>query len=305
MTELAGAPRVEKAFLQRFGSFVVTRYSPLKYLPYCGLWVMSLQAVGSRVMSSGVHPGALIYLRCSAATFLILLFMRVVDELKDLDFDRVHNPTRAFASGRVPLSDAPAYLALIALAVTLLLLWHTQLLVLALAIMAYSLLLLFVDRHYQAFANSMFPNIALAVQLKTLLVVYVLLSLVEAVPLALVRASGVVAAYLSAYLHWEILRKIQWPSAAKLGDRLYSREAGVLGSFLISAALLLVALGLVQLTLERSGYGPHRGWALMPAAWLAPAAWRLFRDRDRPTHIGVFGLLAYVSFLAINLLCSA
>lgn len=304
MTELAKATWGEETFLQRFWFFVVTRYSPLKYVPYCALWVMSLQAVGAQVMLGGVHPGALVYLRCASAAFMILLFLRVVDEIKDLDFDRVHNPTRAFASGRVPLSEAPAYLVLIAAAVVVLLLWHATLIMVALAIMALSLFLLFVDRRYEAFANSMFPNIALAIQLKTSLTVFVLLSLVETHPLALERALSVVAAYLAAYLHWEIIRKIQWPSAAKPGERLYSHEAGVLGSYVISVALLLVALGLARQVLERSGHEQQQGWMLAPLAWVVPAAWRLFRARGRRTQIGVFGLLAYLSFLAINLIVS-
>ena len=301
MKTIVATQPADRGFVARFGYFVATRYAPLKYVPYCALWVASVQFVAARSFGDDAQLSLAGYLRTAAGAFLVLLFMRVVDEWKDLDFDRVHNPDRAFSSGRVPLSDAPAYLLICATAAVLLQLGQVWQLWLSLIIMAYSVTLLYLERRFPKFADSMFANIALSVQLKTMLIAYVIIGVLRARPHGWSAAFVVIAAYLASYLHWEILRKIQWPSVAKSGDRLYSTEAGVVGSFSIVVTLQLFAAFGVSSVLAHSTFW---NW-ILPLAALVPAAWQLHRRRERRVALGGFGLVGYLGFLLLNLATSA
>lgn len=301
MNELIDTRAPGESLPRRFVFFVATRFAPLKYLPYCALWVGSLQLMASRAYPNESQLSLVAYLCSTASAFVLLLFLRVVDEIKDLEHDRVHNPERAFASGRVPVSDASFYLVFCSFAASVLQRGHLLLLGAASAVMSYSLLLLYLDRAFPRFAASMFPNIALAIQLKTLLSVFVLLNVLEGAADQWSTWLPVVVAHVAAYLHWEILRKIQWPAATLPGERLYSNELGVSGSLLIASACLIAALCLVRWMLAPSAYS---ALLVLPAVPLSVAVWTLFRSRAQRVRIGGLGLLGYLSFLIVNIVCS-
>jgi hypothetical protein len=302
MNQVAAQPQASASSLAgRFWFVLRTRFPPAKYVVYCALWVASVQQVARLASGEGSRIEARSYAESVLGAFLLLLFMRIVDEVKDLDVDRVHHPERAFASGRVPLSDVPIFLGVTAASVLLLHFGRPALLAIATAIMAYSLLLLYVDRRWPAFADTMFPNLIAAIQLKVMLIVYAALWVSGAVALQGWPLATLAVAYVTAYLHWEVARKIQWPAAARPDEPLYSSETSVLTSFSIAAALLVLAVFLLWRMLEPLGASPSRWLSLLPLLGLAPACWLLGRSRQRRNRLGVVGLLSYLTFLLVPL----
>lgn len=221
----------------RLGRFVLRMFRPHVYATYGLLWVLALE--GSAVALSGTawRPSGATWVRVTSVV-LALLFLRMLDEQKDLDYDRVHNPDRPLVTGAITTGELRGAMAAITVVVAGLnaALSATAVLLILLAL-GYGLMLFGLERRSAAVRDGLLLNLAVTYPVQLLLGVYLYLSLAasgtisadwRAVPLLLLCAC--------VFLHFEFARKTAWQSDP--GARLYSSVLGPVGS-------AAVALGLV------------------------------------------------------------
>lgn len=249
----------------RLVSFVAARFTPPVYASYGILWAVSLEAATSALAGSPWRPSWLSLLRAVTVVFA-LLFLRMLDEQKDLSYDRVHNPSRPLVTGAITtaeLRSAMAALALLGFVANLAVSLVSALLYLA--ILAYGLLLALAERRYSRIADD--PLLALFAAYPVQIVVSLYLLVSVGTPF-IWGIFAVLLAYAGAFLHFEFARKTRWEAGTS--ERLYSEPLGPLGSALaaaLSAAAACIGLLLVCL--------PHGPFALLPCLVTLPAAWGL------------------------------
>ncbi|MCL7376955.1 hypothetical protein [Streptomyces sp. 35G-GA-8] len=231
-----------------FWRFFIGRFPAPRYLAYVVLWPAGILGALAPLRPPGaaVGPGLAEQVCGALAVFVILFFMRAVDEVKDLDYDREFNPERPLVTGETGVAAVRVYLAGSAVAaVALSAVVGAAAVVGAVLIMAYSLFLLLLERVSERFRESVWGNIVITIQLKTGLVCYVALlprpgdAGTPALPTALVVLSFVLA-----YLHWEIARKTVRARFALPGEKLYSTARGAAWSLGAAVALMLAACAL-------------------------------------------------------------
>ncbi|MEV0639943.1 UbiA family prenyltransferase [Streptomyces sp. NPDC050619] len=234
----------------------------------------------------------------------VLFFMRVVDEVKDLDYDRVFHPSRPLVTGVVGPRQVVWYLGGAAGAAAVLAAGAgAATTVTAALIMAYSLFLLRLEQTSAWFRDSMHRNIAVTIQLKTGVVGY---AVTLAYAAGAARASWpallcAVLTFVLAYSSWEVARKTVRPEFAQPGEKLYSTAVGASGS-LVLAAGLLVAACVLRAVVAAVWQEWDAGWVAACTVPLACAVWGWLRWRGRRTvRYAPAGpaLLGYVLFLAV------
>ncbi|MEU7381107.1 MULTISPECIES: hypothetical protein [unclassified Streptomyces] len=292
--------------LRAFWRFFSRRFPALRYLAYVVLWPAGVLGALAPLRPAGaaVGPGVAEQVCAALALFVILFFMRAVDEVKDLDYDRQFHPDRPLVTGETDAATIRVHLAgAAAVAVALSAVVGPAAVVTGLAIMAYSVFLLVLESTSERFRESVWGNIAVTIQLKTGLICYVALSAgsgaagTPPLPTALVALS-----FLLAYLHWEIARKTVRTRFALPGEKLYSTAIGAPWSLGVAAGLMVTACALravVALGPDADGV-PSAALAVL-AVPLALVAWGVvgFRRRGEVRHTaGGPAFAAYLAFLA-------
>lgn len=284
----SGAPT---NFLRSWYVLTTRRYPPLKYAIYSSLFVGAIQMSGP---DTTLLVSFMQNLRLTIGTFLLLWFMRIVDEIKDLEHDREFHPERPLASAEVSVRHALQLLWVVALLIIVDASFQNWLMVaLAVTIMLYSLLLWGTEQAWQWFEQCMTVNILFAVQLKTLLVFHVAaglpLTTSHQVPIGVL--AGAIAC---GYLHWEILRKTEHEPK---NDKAYSNEIGTSASLTVSLLLLTLALSLMIFSLKPIAYSA----TLLSLAALPSLMGVLgfVRYRFAASRLSILSLVSYLLFLSI------
>jgi len=252
-----------RAVLPRLASFVAVRFAPPVYVSYGVLWAPSLEAAVSALGGTAWRPSWGSALRAVSLVFA-LLFMRMLDEQKDLAYDRRHNPGRPLVTGAVTAGELRA--AMVALAVVGTAangVVSTASALVYLAALGYGLLLAAVERASPRLAESLIPNLFVVYPVQVLVSVYLVVSVGARVSWGLV---AVLVAYAGAFLHFEFARKTSRRS--RKGERLYSELLGPGGSAAVAVGCALVGcLGLLVVCL------PHGGAAWLVCLAALPAGW--------------------------------
>jgi 4-hydroxybenzoate polyprenyltransferase len=254
-------PQPTESTVVRLLRFTWDRFRPPVYVTYGVLWVLSLE--GSAVVLSGggqrwVPSWSTVL--CAVTVVSVLLFMRMLDEQKDLAHDRIHHPNRPLVSGAVSAWELRWAMAVIAVLVTVVNLITSPAASLVLLIdLGYGLGLALAERRMRA---GPLLELTLAYPIQVLLSGYLCVSVVVS---GLVRPGWwiivVLLLHAGVFLHFEFARKTSRDGAPDA--RLYSRQLGVLGS--ASAALgCAVVAGIVCLL-------AFRPWELSGA--VAVVAW--------------------------------
>jgi 4-hydroxybenzoate polyprenyltransferase len=297
----------------RLYHFAVKANPPAIYLPLTLLWAAGL--TGLLVVSAApAHqwPHDAGVLVTAVTLFLAMLLLRALDDLRDLDYDRVHAPERALPSGAVSVRDlvilasvgAGALLALnagrgAALLVLAVLLGYTA-----------GLITVNVRLHWPASENLLL-HLALNLPIQVLLSLYVYVAFLQANHLPLATAGlCATAAVVLAFVHLEFARKAT--RAPARAERTYVRHLGLGGTLAVASAAAVLAVGLASAAVRPwSVSSPAHGWgwlALVPLAVPVVAGWRFWRHRlpRWPAHGALgFPLCAFLAFLAIGLLGQA
>ncbi|MFH8408762.1 UbiA family prenyltransferase [Streptomyces sp. NPDC018019] len=279
----------------RLGRFVLRMFRPQIYVTYGVLWTVTLEGASGVISGTAVPwtPSWATAIR-AVSVVLALLFARMADEQKDLDYDRQHNPDRPLVTGAITVAELRGAMVLITVLVVALNLLVSALSVLLIVLgLGYTLFLVALERRFPGLGENLMAGLLVSYPVQLLLSVYLYVSLLTGGEIdAGWRAVPLLAMFACAFLQFEFARKTEWRQNPQA--RLYSQVFGPRGSAAISLALAVGAVALGLALLGRAG--------LLPAAALAfPAlgAWR-FLLRKRPSGL----LLPAMGFvLFFNLLC--
>jgi hypothetical protein len=252
---------------RRLAAFTMQMFRPQIYASYGVLWAAALE--GSAVLLSGTgathwHPSWRTAVRAGTVV-LVLLFLRMADEQKDLDYDRVHHPRRPLVTGAITAAELRGAMGAIALAVVAAnAAIDARCALLASAAPLYALLLAAAERRSPRLRDSLLTNLAAAYPVQLILSGYLYLSLADTGELAADwRAVPLLLVFAGVFLHFEFARKTAWRDEP--GQRLYSGTAlGPRGSGAVALAMAGAAAAL-----ELALFRPWRaGGAGAAAAWL-------------------------------------
>lgn len=264
------APLAARGRASRLLGFALESHPPATYVFVAGGWACSLMLLLQRYYEAPLDRswgGAGVAL----AFFLILLYLRAVDEIKDYDYDRVHNPDRPLVRGAVSQREVAGFAAGVALVVLLLSgAMAPALAICAAAQMSYGLLLLWMERHWAGFREDVMLNLLLTFPVSATLNVYAWLYLQtidHAPPLA--QAWPAMVAHVAVFLHMEFGRKLKWPALAAAGENGYAQALGMPTAIAICA--LLVAGGVVLTVRLQLLAGATAPVAALPALALLPS----------------------------------
>lgn len=274
-------------FALRLGRFVLARFRPHVYVSYGVLWTLALEAV------AGDHwrPSPATVAR-AASVVLSLLFLRMLDERKDLDYDRVHHPDRPLVTGAISAGELETAMALIIVCVLALNAPISVVSVnLALLVLGYGLALSAVERRFPAVRDGLLLNLAVSYPVQLLISCYLYLSSTASVDW---RVVPVVLVFACVFLHFEFARKTRWHGDA--GERLYSVALGPTLSGMVTLCWAVAAVVLImQLTTT---------WFAVLLAPPVLAARRFFAGASESWPLAAamaFVLLSYLSLIAYGL----
>ncbi|MFE4695960.1 hypothetical protein ACWCPD_35080 [Streptomyces sp. NPDC001935] len=281
----------------RLGRFVLRMFRPQIYVTYGLLWVLALEGVAVTATGTAWRPSGATAIRV-VSVVLALLFLRMLDEQKDLDHDRVHHPDRPLVTGAITAGELRGAMAVITVGVTgLNAVRSVTDVLLILAALGYGLLLAPLERRFPAVGDRPLLGLAVAYPVQLLLGVYVYGSLVAAGTVtADWRGAALLALCACVVLHFEFARKTAWE--APPGARLYSaglgpgRAAAVTAGFAAGAVVCEVLL-----------FAPRGPLALLPclAALLPAHGTRRFLAAGR----GAWPLPTAIAFVVATYLASA
>jgi hypothetical protein len=300
----------DAGFFARLKAFSDNVFEPKLHTAFAGLWSLSLLGnlhVVSKVTTWRWDAALLVLV---PTVFVCLFFLRMVDEIKDYEYDVVHNPKRPLVSGLVTRADVSRYLVLF----TALVLGANALLALPLVAwvardLGYGLLQLPLERWSKAVRERLLVNLAAVYPVNVALSVYTLLFFFQRTGAGFQAVQAwLIVAYACAFLHFEFARKTGWPSLATAGERLYSMEVGMTGALTLSTVMGLAAPAIALALFApwaKSGAEAVTGW--LPLAVLVPMAFGLSafaRNRTR-RHAARPLAVAYLFTFYVTMLAHA
>ncbi|WP_232535314.1 hypothetical protein [Nocardia terpenica] len=292
--------------MRRLARFTATRYKPY-YLLYAVLWTLAVEATAALVSHPGVgwRPGGATGVRIVVVAG-VLLYLRMVDEQKDLGYDRLHHPDRPLVTGAITTPElriAMTALAVAAIGASLALsvwsaVWIT-------VVLAYGLVLWGLERASAAIRDRLLLNLAVTYPVQVWLTVYVVVS---AIGTGQVESRWVTAwvavVFAGAFLGFEFARKTT--STPRPGEWFYSNTLGATGSAAAVALCSLLAVGC-----DLALVGPWRypvahavvGWIVVVG--LVFPLWGTLRFRRRHGDYPVAAAVLFILTLYATLITQA
>ncbi|WP_227980539.1 hypothetical protein [Nocardia spumae] len=270
--------------VRRLARFTVVRYET-HHLLYAVMFVAAVEGTAAVVSHPEApwRPGWATALRIVVVAVL-LLYLRMVDEIKDLDYDRVHNPDRPLVTGAIGAGELWVAIGVVAVALTvasLLLSWWSA--VLVVAAMAYGLALWALEAVSAPVRENLLLNLVVTYPVQLWIIAYIVRSAVDTGQVRSGWGTAAVALiFAGAFLHFEFARKTV--RAPRPGQSYYSNVLGGFGSAVAIGSFATVAVG-VDLLLVRPGEHPMPWTSLMwiPLPLLAvtvAGAWSFLRVRS-------------------------
>jgi 4-hydroxybenzoate polyprenyltransferase len=240
---LVAAVRRPGAFvgaLRRPWAFVDAVFKPQVYGTYAVLWVLALEGSAALLAGQSWRPGLGTAARV-VTVLLALLYLRIVDEQKDLDYDRVHHPDRPLVRGDVSLGELRVAMgALVAVMVALNVWFPTAALLVLLAMVAYAVFLVALERLSAPVRDGLLLNLAVTYPVQLLISVYIYLSAGHSPRPGTI---ALIAIFVCVFLHFEFARKTSWRTTP--GSRFYSAVLGPVGSATTAVGFALAASALI------------------------------------------------------------
>ncbi|MFG1792404.1 hypothetical protein [Nocardia sp. NPDC049149] len=226
----------------RIARFTAVMYKP-HYLLYGVLWVLALEGTAALAAQpdSAWRPTGATVLRIVVVAF-VLLYLRIVDEQKDLEYDRVHNPDRPLVTGAVTAVDLRVAMGLIAVgAIAASLALSVGSAVMITVAMAYGLALWGLERLSDTVRTHILVNLVVTYPVQLLVTGYVVVSAIDTGEVrAQWQAAATAVIFAGAFLQFEFARKTS--RVRRPDELLYSNALGAKGS---TAASLLCAVAAV------------------------------------------------------------
>lgn len=247
----------------RIARFTVTRYET-HHLLYAVLFVAAVEGTAAVVShpDSAWRPGWATAVRIVVVAVL-LLYLRMVDEIKDLDYDRMHNPDRPLVTGAVSVGELWGAIGSLAVTLTVmsaLLSWWSA--VLVVAAMAYGLALWGLESISARIRGDLLLNLVVTYPVQLWIMAYLVCSAIDTGQVESGwRTAWVALIFAGAFLHFEFARKT---AADARPGQWYSNVLGVRGSVVAIVGCAALAVG-ADVALSRPWDHPLP-WAL--PAWI-------------------------------------
>lgn len=268
--------------MKRFARLVQAIYAPGLHLAFAAAWFIALHWLLRRVLVTSTGEAVPLafasLIQLVLLGFVVLFFLRVVDELKDEAYDRIHHPARPLPAGLVSrryLAWTLAVTATIALALAAAL-GVAEFLIAAIDL-AWAVGLMRLERFSARVRDGMLLNLLVTYPVNVALSVLVYVNVLRAARDGTTEVVEpwpgvlVVVAFAFAFLHFELSRKIAWPEAAAPDERLYSRALGARPAIVIACGLAFAAVAVVEAVVLRAVLEPHGAAVLLLAPCLVPA----------------------------------
>ncbi|MGW2748745.1 hypothetical protein [Streptomyces sp. NPDC001450] len=278
----------------RLGRFVLRMFRPHIYATYGLLWVLALEGSSVALTGTAWRPSGATWVRV-VSVVLALLFLRMLDEQKDFEYDRVHHPDRPLVTGAITVAELRGAMAALTAAVAgLNAALSATAVLLILAALGYGLFLAALERLSAAVRDRQLLNLAVTYPVQVLLGVYVYGSLAAAGTVtADWRGALLLALCACVFLHFEFARKTAWEEEP--GARLYSAGLGPRRSAAVTAGLAAGAVA-CQVVL----FAPDGPFGLLPCLTVALPLWGTWRFLA--ARSGGWSLITAMGFVVVTYL---
>jgi hypothetical protein len=295
--------------IRRQGRYVAASYPLRIHLPYMVLWAVGLTVLLACLTGVIVRWRPDYGLAVTSVTLVVdMLMLRALDDIRDHDYDRTHNPTRPLPAGVVRERDL---LTLVAIGTAIVLLLNAGRWIALVAVvvhLGYAFTVIAVDRYLGwPPGRRVFLHLAVNLPIQVLLSVYVYAGFLHSTGQAPGRAGVVaVAAATLAGACLEFGRKAT--RTPRPGEHTYSTVIGASGTSAVALACALVGAVMVLVALRPWMSGDHSlggswGWlVLLPPLLPGLCALRFARGARRwPTLPTIaFVPVTHASFLAVG-----
>ncbi|GHJ42821.1 hypothetical protein Cs7R123_01630 [Catellatospora sp. TT07R-123] len=287
--------------IRRLGTYVLGSYPPLLSVTFATCWAVGVTGLFAVVDPNpgSWHPDA--GTAVAVVTLMVnLLLMRVIDDIRDLDYDRVHSPDRPLPRGVVTPAELLGLYAVGCAAIVALNLGRGPALALVAGQLAYALLVLAAHHRLGWPDGDDVPlTLLISCPAQILLHLYLYAGYLDS---AGHPADGsvwtAVAVCVLAALHLELAKKTV--RAPRPGERTYVTLIGLPATLTLTVLTPLAAAALVLAAAR-----PWTWWTLLVLAPLALplTALRRFRDpaanRWQARYSAYYLLLAYSGFAVV------
>ncbi|MEP9391479.1 hypothetical protein ABLE92_04825 [Gordonia sp. VNQ95] len=293
----------------RLVRFTAVMYKP-QYLLYGILWTLAFEGTAAHLSGQQWRPGAATVVRI-VVVVIVLLYLRMVDEQKDLEYDRLHHPDRPLVTGAVTAADlrvGMAVISVVAVGVSALLSWGSA--VAIAVVLAYGLGLWAAESMWPALRDGVLVNLAITYPIQLLIAGYVLVSGIGTGQIdADGRVGWAVLIVAAAFLQFEFARKIS--RRPRPGEMYYSNAVGAWPAVGVSLGLVAVAVGASLVALapwQFGGWPAALGWLPLATAMIpgpAAVAFRRGGDDYSPVPAVIFVLALYLELIVAVLVVPA
>ncbi|GAB2691088.1 hypothetical protein [Nocardia thraciensis] len=239
-TRATGYRRGVASAVVRLARFTRVRYEP-HYLLYAVLFTLAVEGTAALVSGVQWRPGAATLVRI-AVVAAVLLYLRMVDEQKDLDYDREYHPDRPLVTGAVRAGElriAMGAIALVAAGGSLALSVRSA--VMITAALVYGLVLWGLERLSATVRNAIMLNLAVTYPVQLFIIGYIVASAIDTGQARSGWAAGAVAViFAGAFLQFEFARKTVHERHP--GQQFYSNALGPIGSAATGVLCAVVAV---------------------------------------------------------------
>jgi 4-hydroxybenzoate polyprenyltransferase len=282
-------------------SFVLSRYPPALSSAYALAFGAGGIGLFAALAGERTSVGAIPMLGIVVATvFADLLIMRVLDDIRDRDYDRVANPERPVASGAVPLRDLCTLTAVCVTAIVVVnLSFHTGMLVVV-GQLVYAAALMAVGQRFPATrGDNLVLNVLLGFPVQLLLYVYLLAAFAEMAPGAATARVGVLGILILTLLAGQVEFGKKLARRPAAGERSYTNSLGYLSTSLLTIGTGPLAVAVFASAAHVSPLA--KALVALPAIGVAAFAIRyLSRGDDRwPAAVSTLGLMGTLFAFAV------
>lgn len=285
----------------RISNFVLNRYPPV----LSGVYALAFGAGGiglfAALAGDRISADAIPMLGIVAVTlFADLLIMRVLDDIRDQDYDRVADPQRPVASGAVLLRDLSTLTAACVIIIVVANLFFPAGLVVVVGQLLYAAAVVALGERFPATrGDNLVLNVLACFPVQLLLYVYLFVAFIttrDGAPTAVVGGLGILILTLCAS-QVEFGKKLARRPAA--GERSYTNSLGY-------QATLLLTIGTGPLAVALFVIGAHvstlsKALVALPPIGVAAFAIRWLRRKDNrwPAAVSTVGLVGMLIAFAV------
>lgn len=285
-------------------------YDPFIHILFSLLWFLSLK--GTLLLGQSSFSGNYLVwqdILIVVTFYLALFYLRLADEIKDFEYDKVYNPDRPLVQQWVTKKDIFVYMIFVSLLTLGLNLPLSTKLILFIAFeLLYGYSLIGIERMWPKVADNIYLNLIFTYPVNIMLSVYTLLYTVQYIGTFETSMVFPIIAFAFAFLFHEFGRKTRWPELVENTARIYSRKIGGRASAYLTLFCGIAApLIIFFYIMKGSTFTFHYVYLLLFLCWI-PAftgVTKFLRNHTKKQRISTgftYLITFYTSILVVELL---